>query len=135
MRCVLLLSREEGRVVNVKEVSKSMAIPVSFLSKILQALSRKGIVRSTQGISGGYELARKPDQINLLEVIEAVQGVSAANECAVDKRRCSLSSTCVVHPVWVDLKRQIEKRLKSETFAKLARKRRDSTPKRGGRLK
>jgi len=131
VRCVLLLSKEPGRVVNVREISRSMAIPVSFLSKILQDLSRKAIVRSTQGSSGGYELARQPEKINLLEVVEAAQGVSAANECAVDRRRCSLSGTCAVHPVWVELREQVEKRLRKETFAKLSKKRRDSTLKRG----
>jgi len=122
VRCVLLLSKEPKRIVSVNEISRSMAIPKSFLSKILQRLSRKGIVKSTQGAGGGFELARKPAKINLLEVIEAIQGPSAANACAIDKRICSLSDTCVVHPVWVKLREDVEKRLKKETFAGLARK-------------
>ncbi len=121
VRCVLLLSRDPGRVINVNEIARSMAIPKSFLSKILQDLSRKGIVKSTQGISGGYELARKPRKINLLQVIEAIQGPSAASMCAIDKRACSLSKTCTVHPIWIRLKQEAEKRLKRETFAKLAK--------------
>ena len=122
VRCVLFLSKEPERIISANEISKSMAIPRSFLAKILQRLSRKGIVESTQGVSGGFQLAKKPARISLLEVIEAVQGPSAMNVCAIDKRICRLSRTCAVHPIWVDLRKDVEKRLKNENFAELARK-------------
>jgi Rrf2 family protein len=123
VRCILLLSKETDRIISAKEISKSMSIPRSFLAKILQRLSRKGIVKSTQGVSGGFQLGKKPREINLLEVIEAIQGPSAMSVCAIDKRVCSLSGTCAVHPIWVELREDVEKRLKRENFAKLVRKR------------
>jgi len=122
VRCVLFLSKEPERIISANEISKSMAIPRSFLAKILQRLSKRGIVESTQGVSGGFRLAKKPAKISLLEVIEAVQGPSAMNVCAIDKRICRLSRTCAVHPIWVDLRKDVEKRLKNENFAELARK-------------
>ena len=123
VRCILLLSKEPDRIISANEISKSMLIPRSFLAKILQRLSLKGIVKSTQGVSGGFQLAKKPGKINLLEVIEAIQGPSAMSICAIDKRICGLSGTCAVHPIWVELREEVEKRLKRENFAKLARKR------------
>ena len=123
VRCILLLSKEPDRIISANEISKSMLIPRSFLAKILQRLSLKGIVKSTQGVSGGFQLAKKPGKINLLEVIEAIQGPSAMSICAIDKRICGLSGTCAVHPIWVELREDVEKRLKRENFAKLARKR------------
>jgi len=123
VRCILLLSKEPDRIISASEISKSMAIPRTFLAKILQRLSRKGIVKSTQGISGGFRLAKKPGKISVLEVIEAIQGPSAMSVCALDKRICSRSGTCAVHPIWVELRRDVEKRLKSENFAKLVKKR------------
>jgi Rrf2 family protein len=119
VRCVLFLSQEAGRIVSANEISESMTVPKSFLAKILQRLSKAGIVRSTQGITGGFELVNKPARINVLEVIEAIQGPAAVNICAVDERNCDMSSTCPVHPVWVELRENIETRLKRETFAKL----------------
>jgi len=119
VRCVLFLSQEAGRIVSANEISESMAAPKSFLAKILQRLSKGGIVRSTQGITGGFELVNKPGKVNVLEVIETIQGPAAMNVCAVDERNCDLSSTCPVHPVWVELRENIEKRLKKENFAKL----------------
>jgi len=53
-------------------------------------------------------------------VIKAIQGNAAAiNMCAIDKRMCRLSNTCSVHPIWVELRGLIEKRLQKENFAKL----------------
>ncbi len=120
VRCVLLLAGEPARIFSAAEIAHSMSIPRSFLAKILQELSRGGIVRSTQGTRGGYRLSRDPSRINLLEVIEAVQGPSAANACAVDKRVCSLSRSCAVHPVWVSVRESVEKKLKKENFGRLA---------------
>ena len=124
VRCVLFLSQEAGRTVSANEISKSMTVSRSFLAKILQRLSKSRIVRSTQGIAGGFELVNKPDKINVLEVIEAIQGPAAVNVCAVDERDCDLSGTCPVHPIWVELREVIEKRLKKESFAKLATRKR-----------
>lgn len=105
---------------SANEISESMTVPRGFLAKILQRLSKNNIVRSTQGIAGGFELVNKPRKVNVLEVIEAIQGPTAVNICAINEHNCDLSSTCPVHPVWVELREGIEKRLKKESFAKLA---------------
>ena len=117
VRCVLFLSMEPDRTVSTAGVSGQMLVPRTFLAKILQQLTKKGIVQSVQGVTGGFRLARSPEEINLLEVIEAIQGISAANACAVDERACSLSGKCAVHPVWVELRKVVEERLSNETFA------------------
>ena len=123
IRCVLYLTRNNDRVVSVDEISAAMCVPKTFLSKILQRLMKTGIVSSTRGIKGGFQLAKKPKEIDLLEVIEAIQGVTAANICAVDKSLCRFSGSCVVHPVWIKIRETVEKQLKKENFAKLAKQR------------
>jgi Rrf2 family protein len=122
IRCILFLSGSPGRVVSAFEISESMSIPKVFLAKILQRLTKKEIVASTKGARGGFRLKKKPEEISVLEVIEAVQGPSAANACAIDAGICNLSSSCAVHPLWVELREMVEERLKTETFATLLRK-------------
>jgi Rrf2 family protein len=124
VRCILYLAQEAGRTISAAEISKSTSIPRSFMAKILQRLSKKDIVRSVQGITGGFQLAREPGEINLLEVIEAIQGPVATNLCAVDNQLCDNSGTCAVHPVWVKLKETTEEQLREVTFAKLMREHR-----------
>ncbi|MBI5098316.1 MAG: Rrf2 family transcriptional regulator [Nitrospirae bacterium] len=122
IRCVLYLSRHVERVASVEEISGEMSVPRTFLAKILQRLLKTGIVKSIRGVKGGFQLAKKPQDINLLEVIETIQGSSAANICAIDKRLCKLSNTCSVHPVWVEIRGMVEKRLREENFETLLKK-------------
>jgi Rrf2 family protein len=119
IRCVHYLSGKRGEVTMVDEISREMCIPKSFLAKILQKLSRASIVKSYRGVKGGFELSRHPAKINLLDVIEAVQGPVAMNLCALDEHLCSFSDTCSIHPVWVEVRREVEKILKRKTLAGL----------------
>jgi Rrf2 family transcriptional regulator, iron-sulfur cluster assembly transcription factor len=124
VRSAVYLAQQDGRVVNCEQIASAMQVPRSFLAKIMQRLLQAGIVRSVRGVAGGFQLARDPRQVDLLAVIEAIQGISAANACAVDNTVCSLSATCSVHPVWVKLRGVVERELKSQTLWKLAKKNR-----------
>lgn len=120
IRCVLYLSRKNGDVTMVDEISREMNIPRSFLAKIVQKLTKSGLVISYRGVKGGFQLAKKPEDISLLDVIAAIQGPVAMNICAVNKEACGFSCTCTVHPVWVDLRAIVEDYLRKTDFNKLS---------------
>jgi len=122
VRCVLYLARDKDQVANVTEIAHAMHIPKTFLAKILQRLIRNGVVGSLRGMHGGFTLAKKPTDISLLDIMEAIQGPAGINKCAVDSKKCRLSASCTVHPVWVDIRVEVEKRLKRETIDKLLKK-------------
>jgi len=122
VRCVLYLSKEPEQVASVNDIAKNMHIPKTFLAKILQLLMKAGIVESNRGIKGGFKLTKSPGDISLYDVVVAVEGPIATNMCAVDKKVCRLSNSCVVHPIWVDLKKEIEERLKEENFLRLLKR-------------
>jgi Rrf2 family protein len=119
IRCVDYLSDKWGSVTMVDEISKGKCVPKSFLAKILQKLTKASIVKSYRGVKGGFELARSPKNITLLDVIEAIQGPVAMNVCALDETMCGFSSSCAIHPVWIEIRREVEKILKKNNFAKL----------------
>jgi Rrf2 family protein len=119
IRCVIHLAESPNDVIMVDEIAKARAIPKSFLSKILQKLAKANIVKSYRGVKGGFQIAKSPKEISLLDVIEAVEGLVAMNRCAVDRKFCSLSNNCTVHPIWVELRKDVEKKLKKIDFAKL----------------
>lgn len=119
IRCVLHLSRMMDRVLVVDDIAEVMDIPKSFLAKILQRLSKAGIVKSSRGIKGGFQLAKKPGQISLLDVIESIQGPAGMNRCAINKNNCKFSHSCTVHPIWVELRLKVEQHLEKITFQKL----------------
>jgi Rrf2 family protein len=119
VRTILYLAKERSRTASVTEIAHTMHIPKSFLAKILQRLVKSHILTSTRGVNGGFQLAQKPSDISLLSIMEAIQGPAGINLCAIDSKKCRLSPTCTVHPVWVDIRKEVERRLKKHTIAGL----------------
>lgn len=124
VRCVIHLAETDKEVVMVREIALESEIPKSFLAKILQKLSKGGIVQSLRGVKGGYQLAKQPSEISLLDVLEAMDGPCSMNICAIDKERCNLSATCSAHPLWVEVRKDVEARLRKWNFATLSDSRR-----------
>ena len=122
VRCVLYLARASDSVSVVDDIAREMEIPKSFLAKILQKLAKAGIVKSIRGVKGGFRLSQKPERLNLLQIIETTQGQLSLNVCVVDKKSCSRSSTCSVHPAWVRIQDIMEKELKKHTLSVFLRK-------------
>ena len=89
-----------GKVATLQDLSLPLHMPREFLAKILKVLSAKGLVRSSRGAHGGYQLARPARDISFLEVIEAVEGPVQLNVCLDDKDRCDVSAGCTMYQVW-----------------------------------
>lgn len=119
VRTVLYLAKNPDHQASATDIAKAMHIPKSFLAKILQRLVRSRILTSSRGARGGFQLVPSPSEISILSIMEAIQGPACINVCAVDKRRCGLSDTCMVHPIWVDMREEVEARLRYQTIDKL----------------
>ncbi len=117
IRCVYYLAKKPDKVTMLDEIAKEMLIPKSFLAKILQKLAKAKIVKSYRGVKGGFQLSKKSGCVSIYDIILATEGPVAMNVCAVDKKKCSLSNKCPIHPVWVNLRSDIEKMLKSKKFS------------------
>ncbi|WP_127583622.1 RrF2 family transcriptional regulator [Paenibacillus koleovorans] len=73
---------ERSNNVGIKELSLSLGVSESYLSKIMSKLRQDGIVRAVPGVKGGYELARAADQITFLDVIQVIEGRQQLFECS-----------------------------------------------------
>src|SRR6059058_4849273 len=89
-----------GKVASLQDLSSTLHLPREFLAKILKVLAGRGLVRSSRGAHGGYQLARPPRDISFLDVIESVEGPVQLNVCLDDKERCDVSSSCTMYHVW-----------------------------------
>ncbi len=118
IRCILYLSGKQEEISMVEDIAREMQIPKSFLAKIVQKLSRASLVKSFRGVKGGFQLARPPADISLLDVVEAIEGKIAMNVCALDRMLCSRSNTCLVHPVWIEIRKDFRKILEKYNFAR-----------------
>lgn len=102
----------------ITDISKKQDMPKSFVAKILQKLAKAKIVSLTRGVNGGFALRKKPSEITLLHLIEAVQGPIFINACVVDNKSCSRRSRCSVHPVWIEIRDILIKKLNRYNFQK-----------------
>ena len=120
VRCVLYLAdRGAGQVVSRKQIAVEMDIPPHFLSKIAQQLAREGIIEIVQGAKGGFRLIAAPEDVTLLQVVEAVIGEIFLNDCVIRADACHRSYACSVHNIWADARDQLREFLRQATFAKL----------------
>lgn len=118
IRCVLFLSMKGKDVlVRRQDIAIEMDIPDQFLGKIAQQLSRAGLVKIVQGAKGGIFLNVSPENLSLLDVIEAIIGEIFLNDCILRPDSCTRSSTCSIHVVWEKARDQLRNSLKEATFA------------------
>lgn len=82
------------------QLARATGTPESFLSKILQALTRAHLIASHRGQSGGFEILPRGRQATMRHVIEAVDGPIHLNVCLISPRSCGRSTWCPAHPVW-----------------------------------
>jgi len=120
IRCVYYLARRNGEIIMADEIAGNMRIPRSFLAKIMQKLAKAGIVKSYVGTKGGHSLAKDPGSISLYEVILTIEGPIAMNSCTIKKGNCAMSDVCLVHPVWISVKKDVERVLSEKTFANIS---------------
>ncbi|MBI5827920.1 MAG: Rrf2 family transcriptional regulator [Deltaproteobacteria bacterium] len=122
VRAVLhLASQPDGKVSLITEIAEAQGVPKSYLSKIMQHLTRAGLVKSRRGARGGFALARPAEAITLRQVIEAIEGNIYLNICLVRKGECKRDEGCPVHVVWKEAQRKLFEVLDGKTMAQLVK--------------
>lgn len=120
VRAVLYLAAQaEGKISLVNEISESQGVPKSYLSKIMQHLTKAGIVRSRRGAKGGFFLAKSAKDITLKDTIEAIEGPIHLNICLIKKGECQRDEVCPVHPVWREAQIKLLEILESKNMSEL----------------
>src|SRR5690242_6864752 len=85
-----------GGTASAKEIADAYGIPLPLLAKILQKLTKTGLLFSVSGSTGGYKLARKPEKLSALEVIHAIDGPIILTTCFTKHGHCDQSEKCTV---------------------------------------
>jgi Rrf2 family protein len=120
LRAMLYLARLEPQErAPTSKIAKEKEIPSSFLAKIISQLSIAGLINTSRGAGGGVSLARKPDEISLLDVVEAIDGPITLNECTRDPSICLFGDSCPIHEVWCETQMEMVRKLGQATFDKL----------------
>ncbi len=120
VRAMLEITRRHPSVCTTRQITAAMDLPRDFMSQILATLVRHVLLHSSAGPAGGYTLARPPAEISLLEVIEAVAGQVAVDECVLGGGSCDWTQVCPLHEVWSEAQASFVKDLATTTFEHLA---------------
>jgi len=105
--------------ISIGDISENKKIPEPFLRKLFKPLVQQGIINSTRGVSGGVRLARDPEEITILEVVEALEGPLALNECLLEDSTCEFLDECGMHNVWEEAQAAMAKVLRSKNLTDL----------------
>lgn len=112
----------EGVYAGAAKIAREIKAPQNYLGKLLQALSREGLVVSQKGLGGGFRLARDPDEITLYDVVEPIEHISRWSGCLLGHRECSDEAACGIHHQWKKVRNAYLRMLTRTTISDLLAK-------------
>lgn len=120
LKALVALGERPGEFQGAASVAARIDAPQNYLGKLLQTLAQSGLVRSQKGMGGGFQLARKPEEITLYDVVEPIDHVSRWEGCFMGKESCSSDSPCAMHDEWVEVRDVYLRMLNKSTLADVA---------------
>jgi Rrf2 family protein len=123
LRATLHIARQEGDVpVRAEEVAAALDVPRNYLSKILHALGRRGVLTSTRGPQGGFRLAVPAEKIRIAQIVEVFDPdiLDERSRCLLGRTVCSDRNPCVAHERWKQVSATFRDFFRKTTLAELA---------------
>lgn len=114
------MSLNGPQVLNVREIAAATGASEAHLSKVLQRLSKSGLVKSGRGPKGGFSLAKPSAEISLLDVVQAIDGVEAPKDCPLNRAVCPFGR-CLFGGVLGELETRLHDYLAEMTLEEFAR--------------
>ncbi len=114
-----LATRNDSRVM-LDELVTGTNLPREFMAKIFQKLVRAGILRSSKGRGGGFQLARASHDITLMNIVEAMDGPQVYDRCVVGLEKCHDTMSCPQHDLYKPIRQRLKDYLNTTTLADLA---------------
>lgn len=114
------IKHEEEKYVPISKIGRELNLSSHFLTKILQELTQREILASYRGPNGGVKLMRDPSEVKLMEIVEAIDGMSLFEECALGLEGCGMYYPCPLHYSWTEQRESLMKLFETETLQSLA---------------
>jgi len=122
VRAAIALARRHGNgYLKIREVAAEMVLPLRYTPQILGLLAHAGLADAKAGRDGGYRLSRAPNEITLLEIVEAAEGPLQTSRCTLRGGPCQWDNTCPVHSAWVAAGKALRDSLAATSIADVAR--------------
>ena len=114
-----VLAAQPGEVLSAPELAEQAGLEAPTVAKVLKPLAGAGLVDGFRGANGGYRLARAASDINLVEIVEAMEGPLAMTECSVHDGQCGIEASCGVRANWRRINDVVADALRGVTLAQM----------------
>ena len=108
--------------VTLNDIAERQSISVKYLWQVINPLKASGFLRVTRGSKGGYVMARRPDEITMLEVLTTLEGPISILKCLTHEEDCPRVHSCIGRTVWMEVNNAVEKALGNLTLAEVLRR-------------
>ena len=115
----------------IRDIAKSQQISEKYISRLVIALRKAGLIRSVRGVNGGFHLNKKPEDITLLEVVEVMEGPLSIVDCVTAPKKCSHHANCAPREIWCKLNEDIRAIMSRTTLADILAAYRTHNPEQG----
>ncbi len=122
VRALCCIAEQKQEVISADRLVKSLDMPRPFLRKILQTLTKAGLLNSSKGKDGGFTLALSPGEITLTDVMKIFQGPIKLNECTFKKNICPYINDCLLKKKIDEIEKEVIAKLKAITIASIIKK-------------
>ena len=110
-----------GNRVGLKEIAKEINSPEAFTAKIMQILSRNGIIYSAKGVGGGFEIPKEIlNSIKISQIVNAIDGDSIYKGCGLGLQQCSETHPCPAHQKFIVIRDELRIMLENTSLGELA---------------
>jgi Rrf2 family transcriptional regulator, iron-sulfur cluster assembly transcription factor len=116
LQAVLYISMHPGKLVGLKEMAANLSVPAPYLSKILQLLAKRRILRSVKGPGGGFEINPDTQNPTLLDIVAAIEGIEIFDRCGIGLKLCSDENPCPIHNKYKAFREEMRKMLTEKTI-------------------
>jgi Rrf2 family protein len=118
---VRLAKNKSKKPYSLAKIAQKEGVSLAYLERLMACLKKSGLVKSVKGVSGGYCLVKSPAKITVYNVVQAVEGTTAASYCVVQSKRNICPVHCLTKKVWKKLQKQIDQTLRSIKLSDLIR--------------
>ena len=112
-----LAARHDQGPTPLREIAKRQDLSVKYLEQLIIPLKAAGYIRSVRGARGGYTLARKPDKINVGQIIKVLEGGLSLVDCVEDPKLCEREKNCPTRDIWLRMSERLMEELSSLTLS------------------
>ncbi len=112
--------QEVGKLSSIREISRSADVPMPYLAKIINQLSRKRLVRAKRGPSGGVMLGKPASVVTIGDIVDAMDASLVGKECILGLSKCTDEAPCPVHEDWKGFRQILNQSLHQKTVRDLA---------------